>query len=138
MRVSQNTLVIIAGIVWYAGGIALLLKGSALIKQAYWMDSESSWTLVAVLMGIITGLTKSRFFFIRSCKKNIQRIKAITEPRVWQCFRPGMLIFLAIVIPTGTWLSRAAAGDYLLLCLIGALDLSIAFALLTSGLVFWN
>jgi hypothetical protein len=35
-------------------------------------------------------------------------------------------------------MSKMAAGNYALLCLVGALDLSIAFALLTSSLVFWK
>jgi hypothetical protein len=47
-----------------------------------------------------------------------------------------MLIFLAIIIPTGAWMSRAAAGNFTYLCLVGALDLSISFALLTSSIVF--
>ena len=138
MKVSQNTVLIIAAIVWYAGGIALLLKGSSLLKQAYEMNSESIWPVVAALIGVIAGLAKSRFLFIRSCKKNIQRIKAITNPRVWQCFKPGLLIFLAVIIPTGAWMSKAVAGNYLFLCLVGALDLSLAVALLTSSLAFWN
>jgi hypothetical protein len=33
-------------------------------------------------------------------------------------------------------MSRAAAGNYTYLCLVGALDLSISFALLTSSIVF--
>jgi hypothetical protein len=49
-----------------------------------------------------------------------------------------MLIFLAIIIPTGAWMSKSAAGNYTLLCLVGALDLSIALALLTSSTAFWN
>jgi hypothetical protein len=138
MKVSQNTVLIIAAIVWHAGGIALLLKGSSLLKQAYEMNSEPIWTVIAALIGVVTGLAKSRFLFIRSCKKNIQRIKAIANPRVWQCFKPGLLIFLAVMIPTGAWMSKAVAGNYLFLCLVGALDLSLAVALLTSSLVFWN
>ncbi len=138
MKVSQRTLIIIAAIIWYAGGIALLLKGSALIKHAYLMDAESIWTVIAALVGIGVGLIKGRVLFSRSCKKNIERIKTIADPSVWQCFRPGMLIFLAIVIPTGAWMSRAAAGNYILLCLVGSLDLSISFALLTSSIVFWK
>ena len=138
MKVSQRSLIIIAAIVWYAGGIALLLKGGALIKQAYSMDAESIWTVIAALVGIGVGLIKGRFLFSRSCKKNIERIKTIAYPSVWQCFRPGMLIFLSVVIPAGAWMSRAATGNYLLLCLVGALDLSISFALFTSSSVFWK
>lgn len=136
MRVSQRTLIVLAAFVWYAGGIALLLKGSALIKDAYALDSQSPWAFAALLLGVIAGILKGRLLFSKSCKKNIQRIRSLANPQVWQCFRPGMLVFLAIIIPTGAWMSRAAAGKYTYLCIVGALDLSIAFALLTSSLVF--
>jgi hypothetical protein len=136
MKVTQLTLIVLAALVWYAGGIALLLKGSALIKSAYMIDAQSLWTFAAPFLGVIAGLLKGKFLFSKSCRKNIQRIRSLTSPRVWQCFRPGMLIFLAIIIPTGAWMSRAAAGNFTYLCLVGALDLSISFALLTSSIVF--
>ena len=136
MKVSHLTLIVLAAFVWYAGGIALLLKGSALIKSAYVIDDQSLWILAAPLLGIIAGLLKGKFLSSKSCRKNIQRIRSLDNPQVWQCFRPGMLLFLAIIIPTGAWMSRAAAGNFTYLCLVGALDLSISFALLTSGMVF--
>ena len=113
-------------------------EGSTLIKRAYLMDAESIWTMIAAIVGIGVGLIKGRVLFSRSCKKNIERIKTLTDPSVWQFFRPGMLIFLAIMISAGAWMSRAAAGNYTFLCLVGALDLSISFALLTSSIVFWK
>lgn len=138
MKVSHLTLIIIAAFVWLSGGIALLFKGGALVKNAYLIDSQSIWTFAAPLLGIIAGFLKGKFLFNKSCKKNIKRIRGLVSPRVWQCFRPGMLIFLALIIPTGAWMSRAAAGKYTFLCLVGALDLSISFALLTSSVVFWQ
>ncbi|MBW2221617.1 MAG: hypothetical protein KAS98_03400 [Deltaproteobacteria bacterium] len=136
MKVSHLTLIVLAAFVWFSGGIALLLKGSALIKSAYAIDSQSLWAPAALLLGVIAGLLKGKFLFSKSCKKNIQRIRSLANPHVWHCFRPGMLIFLAIIIPAGAWMSRAAAGNYTYLCLVGALDLSISFALLTSSIVF--
>jgi hypothetical protein len=138
MKVSHQALIIIAAIVWYGGGISLLFKGGALINNAYALSPQSMWTYLAPILGIMIGLLKGRFLFSRSCKNNIKRIKTISNPRVWQCFRPGFLIFLAIVIPTGAWMSRAAAGNFTLLCLVGALDVSIACALLSSSIVFWK
>ncbi len=138
MKVSQRSLIIIAASIWHAGGIVLLLKGGSLIKHAYLMDAESIWAVISAVVGIGAGLIKGKFLFNRSCKKNIERIKTIANPSVWQCFRPGMLIFLAIMISAGAWMSRAAAGNYILLCLVGSLDLSISFALLTSSIVFWK
>ena len=138
MKVNQRTLIIIAAIIWYGGGIVLLLKGGALINDAHALNPQSTWTYLAPILGIIVGLLKGRILFSRSCEKNIVRIKALDDPRIWQCFRPAFLIFLAIVIPTGAWMSRAAAGNFTLLCLVGALDLSIACALLSSSIVFWK
>ena len=138
MNVSRLTLIIMAAFVWYSGGIALLFKGGALIKSAYLIDSQSFWTFAAPILGIVAGLLKGRFLFSKSCKKNIKRIRALENPQVWQCFRPGMLIFLAIIIPTGTWMSKSAAGNYTFLCFVGALDLSISFALLSSSIIFFQ
>ena len=138
MNISHRTLIIIAAVIWYGGGVSLLIKGGALIKDAYAIDPQSLWTYLAPIIGITIGLLKGKFLFSKSCKKNIKRINTLTDPRIWQCFRPGMLIFLAIVIPTGAWMSRAAAGNYTFLCLVSVLDLSIACALLSSSTVFWR
>ena len=138
MKVTQRTLLIIAAFVWYAGGIALLFKGSALIRSAHSMDPQSFWAYGSGLAGIILGLIKGRYLFSKACSKNVKRIRGLADPRIWQCFRPGMLLFLAIIIPTGAWMSRAAAGNYTYLCIVGALDLSISFALLSSSIVMWQ
>lgn len=138
MKVTQRTLLIVATFIWYAGGIALLFKGSALIKSAHLMDPQSFWAYSSGLAGIILGLVKGKYLFSKACSKNVKRIRGLENPRIWQCFRPGMLLFLAIIIPTGAWLSRAAAGSYTYLCLVGALDLSISFALLSSSIVMWQ
>jgi hypothetical protein len=129
---------VIAACIWYGGGIALLFKGGSLVKGAYALDAQSVWIYAAPVLGIIIGFIKARFIFFHACKKNIVRIRALPRPRIWQCFRPGMLIFLAIIIPTGAWMSRAAAGNFGYLCGVAALDLSIATALLTSSLLFWK
>jgi hypothetical protein len=129
---------ITAAIIWYGGGISLLFKGGALIKTGHALDAQSIGIVFAPILGMLIGLLKGRFLFSKGCEKNITRIKALGDPRIWQCFRPGMLIFLAIIIPAGAWMSRAAAGNWTLLCLVGALDISIACALLSSSIVFWR
>jgi hypothetical protein len=138
MHISKRALIVTAAIVWYAGGLVLLLKSGALFKNAYATDAHSLWAYTAVLVGAAAGLFKGKFLFSKSCKNNIERINALSNPRIWQSFRPGMLIFLAVIIPAGAWMSRAAAGSYTLLCLVGAFDLSISLALLSSGVVFWK
>lgn len=138
MAVSQRTLMILAAFVWYSGGIALVLKALSLAGSAHAIDPDSAWVYGAPLLGIAIGLVKVKFIFNHACEKNILRIGRLAEPKPWQCFRPGMLIFLAIIIPTGAWMSRAAAGDFFYLCLVCGLDFSIATGLLVSSFKFWK
>ena len=116
----------------------MILKALSLARSAYAINPDSPWAYGAPLLGIAIGLVKVKFIFNHACKKNILRIGKLEEPKLWQCFRPGMLIFLAIIIPAGAWMSRAAAGDFLYLCIVCGLDFSIATALLGSSLMFWK
>jgi hypothetical protein len=138
MIVSKLILMGIAAVVWYGGGIALFLKATALVQEAYALDAASEWTYGAPILGIVAGLIKAKFIFIHTCQKNIARIKSLVNPRIWQFFRPGMLIFLAIIIPTGATMSRMAAGKFGWLCAVATLDLSIGTALLISSFAFWK
>ena len=138
MVVSRRTVMVTAAFVWYGGGIALFFKSGALVKQAYLLDSSSPWVVIVVVLGLIIGLIKTKFIFNHACKKNIVRIQSLETPRIWQCFRPGMLIFLAIIIPTGAMMSKMASGKFGWLCAVATIDLSIGTALLLSGLLFFK
>jgi hypothetical protein len=137
-RVSHRKVVIAAAVIWYGGGMSLVLKGGYLLRDAYEMNPEGLGAPLALFGGLVAGLVKAFSIFGRSCRKNIARIAALEAPRLWQCFRPGFLLFLAVIIPTGAAMSRLAEGNYAALCAVGALDLSIAAALLGSSRVFWR
>lgn len=138
MIVSKLTLIALAAFTWYGGGIALFLKAGSLIKEAYTLNPVSFWIYLAPVLGIAIGLIKTLLIFNHACKKNIKRIHSLPNPKVWQFFRPGMFIFLAIIIPAGAMMSRMAAGKFGWLCAVAVLDLSIGTALLTSSLQFWK
>lgn len=138
MIVSKLTLIALAAFTWYGGGIALFLKAWSLIKEAYTLNPVSFWIYLAPVLGIAIGLIKTLLIFNHACKKNIKRIHSLAHPKAWQFFRPGMFIFLAIIIPTGAMMSRMAAGKFGWLCTVAVLDLSIGTALLTSSLQFWK
>ncbi len=100
MIVSKLTLIALAAFTWYGGGIALFLKAYALVKEAYILNPVSFWIYLAPVLGIAIGIIKTLLIFNHACKKNIKRIHSLINPRVWQFFRPGMFIFLAIIIPS--------------------------------------
>jgi hypothetical protein len=138
LTVSTRSLNILAALVWYIGGIVLLLKGKSLLVEAETLNPQQGWSWLAVIVALFLGSLKARFLFSKSCRKNLNRIAALAEPKIWQCFRPGFFVALAIMIAAGAALSRLAHNTYPFLIGVGILDLSLAVALLGGSIVFWQ
>ena len=73
-----------AAIVWYGGGIALLLKGSSLLVEANGLQPGQGWPWLAVVIGMFLGYLKARYLFSKSCRRNLDRITTLERPRIWQ------------------------------------------------------
>ena len=138
MITTFRTLKILAALLWYIGGIILVSKGSSLLIEADTLKPGQNWTWLAIVIGLFFGGLKAKYIFSKSCKKNLTRIDLLSEPKVWQFFRPGFFLFLAIMIVTGATLSRVAHNNYIFLISIAILDISIATALVGSSYVFWK
>jgi hypothetical protein len=136
--VSARFLVLLAALIWDIGGIVLVLKASSLLFEAEALAPAHLWPWLSISVGIGLGALKARYLFAARCRQNVARIAALEQPRIWQCFRPGFFVMLAVMIVAGATLSRLAHGDYLFLHLVAILDLSIGTALLGSSLVFWT
>jgi hypothetical protein len=138
MTVSRRTLKILAAVVWYVGGVVLFLKAGSLLVEANALRPGAHWLLFAVAAGALIGGVKARFIFNRSCRKNLARIDALSDPRIWLFFRPWFFFFLLLMIATGATLSRTAHGNYPFLIGVAVLDFAIGTALLASSYVFWR
>ena len=136
--VSARTLNILAALVWYIGGVILLLKAGSLLAEADMLRPGQPWPWLAVGIGLLIGGLKAKVLFSKSCQKNLSRIAALEQPKFWQFFRPGFFLGLALMITLGATLSRMAQGNYPFLIAVAALDLTIAVALLGSSYVFWK
>lgn len=136
--VSHIVLKILAALVWYIGGFVLLFKGASLLLEAKVIAPELIWLWLVIAGALLLGGAKARYLFSKSCRKNLTRIEALSEPKIWQFFRPGFFLALALMIATGATLSRMANGRYVPLLLVALLDLSIGIALLASSIVFWQ
>lgn len=134
--VSKSTLKILSGLVWFSGAIVLLLKGTSLFAQAIALRPGDNWSWLAVAVAIFIGVAKAQYLFRGFCRKNLDRIAALDEPKLWQAFRPRFYVFLATMILLGAALSRLATGNYSALTAVVVLDISIATALLGSIRVF--
>ena len=137
MKVSHKTLKILAVILWYIGVYILLTKGWALSHDAQALRPEGMGLLISWIAGIIVGVIKTRFIFIKSCKKNMARIDAIESPKVWQFYRPQFFIALTVMIMLGAYLSQVSQGNHTFLVAVAILDISIGTALLLSSYWFY-
>lgn len=138
MHTNKRTLKILAALVWCIGFIALAIKSYRLFIEAYSLDSSFSLLLSMLLIGIVLGLLKTKYIFIKSCKKNILRIEALERPKIWQFYRIQFFIFLASMITLGAFFSSVAHGHYWFLMCVGVVDMALSLALLLSSKVFWK
>ena len=136
LAVSKNTLKLVSAFVWLSGGIVLMLKAASLFAQAIALKPAESWSWLAIAAGLLIGGIKAKYLFGRFCRKNLDRIDALGDPRLWQAFRPAFYVFLTAMILLGATLSRLATGNYAPLMALVILDISIAIALLGSMRTF--
>lgn len=138
MTVPHRVLKILAALVWYIGGFVLLWKGMGLLVEADELGAGRHWRWLAPSMAIVVGGVKSGLLFTHRCRKNLARIDALDDPRVWQFFASRFFLFLAVMIAAGAALSHVAHGHIALLIGVSILDLSVSSALLSSSYVFWK
>jgi hypothetical protein len=134
LRVSRKTLVVLAAITWFVGGLVLLSKG-----LTHALDLRSTnLTMVVSGIGIAIGLVKAKYLFKHFCERNLRRIAELEAPRIWQFFRPGFFLALAAMIAAGALLSGLALASHTARIFVAGLDFALAVALLGSGLVFFR
>ena len=138
MSVSPRVLNILAALVWYIGGFVLLSKGGSLLSEAMVLRPWLLWPWLVMGLALILGGVQARFVFSKNCERNLARIAALEQPKIWQFFRPGFFVALAAMIATGAILSRLAHGHHLFLVAVAALDWFLAVSLLGSSIVFWR
>ncbi len=136
--ITKKSLIIISALIWYAGSISLFIKTITLLKNAYNIHSNVMIIIISVLLGIVIGFFKGKYLFIKSCRKNVQRINELRKVRLWLFFKPSFMIALALMIATGATLSRLAEGNYAALLGVSILDLTISTALFYSSFVYWE
>ncbi len=118
----------------------LLVKGSSLLAEAYSLQPEQYWPWLAVAVGSIIGSVKGKFIFRKSCLKNLARIDALNQPKLWQFFKPWFFLVLATMIAFGATMARMAHTQHNYYFLIGVaiVDIDIGIALLWSSYIFWR
>ena len=137
MRTSKKVLIALAAAVWYIGGFILSRSGYDLFQQSLAMRPGENWPWIFIGLGILLGVLQASLIFNHSCRKNIQRISQLDDPRIWQFFRPGFFLALGIMISSGILLDHFSQGRYFFMLAVAAVDIALSISLLGSSYVFW-
>lgn len=107
---SRHTLKLLASLVWYSGAVVLFYKSSRLLLEAHSINPDNFCIWLAVLAGLIIGAIKAKYLFKRLCKKNLKRINALEQPKLWNFYRMRFFFLSAcndhtgqFYLPAGTW-----------------------------------
>ena len=138
VRTSKKTLVILAAMVWYIGAIMLFRGGWELLSEAKDLRPDSNWHWLFIGLGILLGIFQARTLFTRSCRRNIQRIRELEDPLLYQFFRPGFFLALGVMITAGVLLDIFSQGSYFFMLGVVGIDFALTISLLGSSLVFWQ
>ena len=135
---STRTLKLLASLVWYSGAVVLSFKSSRLLLEAQNINPNQVWIWLAVLGGFMIGVIKAKYLFKRLCIKNLKRIDALEQPKLWHFYRMRFFFFLLAMILLGSFISRLAHGSYATLMTMAIIEISLATALLGSSNCFWK
>ena len=137
-NVSHHTLKLLAALVWFSGTIVLYIKSTSLLFKAEMLNPEQHWISLAIISGLVIGVVKAKYLYKRLCIKNLIRINALHQAKLWQFYRLRFFIFLFSMILLGSYFSRQIHDNYSMLISMAILEISIATALLGSSHCFWK
>jgi len=135
---SHQVLKILAAIIWFSGVFVLYIKGGSIFFKAEALNPDSILTSIFLIIAFVFGLIKAKFLFKPVCIKNLKRIEALTQPKLWEFYRFRFFIFLLSMVLLGSYLSHIAQGNYPLSITVLIIDISVGTALLFSSHCFWK
>jgi hypothetical protein len=116
----------------------LLRGGLELVTQARELRPGSAWHWLFIGLGVVLGIVQALTIFTRSCRRNIQRIRELEDPRLWEFYRPGFFLALVGMISVGVLLDYLSQGIYVFMLVVAGLDFALTISLLGSSLIFWK
>jgi hypothetical protein len=134
---QHNILKWLSAAVWYGGGVVLMVKGGGWLLEAG-ARGATAWPVGAAGAAAVVGLVRGRTVFRRACVRNLERIRTLNRPRLWQVFRPAFFIALAAMFSAMALFGWLARTGYPGMVVVGGLDLVIGISLLTGASAFWT
>lgn len=135
---SHAVLFWIAAVVWFLGVWATEDTATTLVTLALSSGASARDAYIAFSIGGCAGLFSGALLFSRLARANVERIAALREPRLWDCFRPQFIVWLCVFDGGTVLLQTFVAKDATSRLIMGAVNLAVCVSLATSLLyIFW-
>lgn len=135
MRTSATTLKKIAGVVWLGVGVMLAVRGLGMVFVK--ADASAAGAATSLVLGVLLGSAKGKFALGQAARRNIKRIDALADPRIWHVFAPMFAVLIALMIGVGAALRAAAARGWLGgWIVVGGIYVGIGAALVVSSAAY--
>ena len=138
INTTNKNLKYIASVVWILGGVVLFVKSYSILILAQKLNPNYLYIIMSLIVAFVIGMLKNRFIMSKFCKRNINRIMNLKNPKVYQVYETQFVFFLVLMILVGAILSRVVIGNFIASLAVGTFDLSLSTALLTSSTQFFK
>jgi Na+/H+ antiporter NhaC len=130
VRLGRRMMIKLAFFLWALGGTVLVGMGSLRMADAS-LGMRASVIIIASLVWLAIGIAKGRYVLAKTSQRNIERIRAMTEPQ-----RPIRVYSLRSWIVIGLTVSLSLALTFFNTPPFwrGGINLAVGFALLMSSL----
>lgn len=136
MSAAVRALQYFAGLVWLAVGASLAVRGAGMLTHAR-EQSGQSWTLVAIVLGLVLGALKGKYVLSMSARRNRDRIRKLRSPKPWNVFGPKFYPLIGLMMGFGALLRWSASAGHVNWAPVASLYLGIGAALTVSALVYF-
>jgi Na+/H+ antiporter NhaC len=130
VKLAPRTLIKLAFFLWALGGSVLAVLGVRRMADAS-LTTRASVIIIASAIWLAVGIAKGRYVLAKTSQRNIERIKAMTEPqrpiRVYS-LRSWVVISLTVLLSLALTLFNTPPFWR------GGINLAVGFALLMSSI----
>lgn len=135
---SHAVLFWLASLIWFVGVWATEDTATTLVTLALSQGASVRDAYIAYGIGGVAGLASGFFLFSRLARANVERIAALREPRLYDCFRPHFVVWLCVFDGGTILLQTYVAKDATSRLAMGAVNFAVCVSLATSLLyILW-
>lgn len=149
MQLSHRLAITISGLVWFAIGLLLMIKGMGFLNEALAMHasggllsklvpiagSREQAGVLMVAVALLIGFIKGRVVLAKTVKRTVERILSLPQPLEWRRLY-GARYYVLISIMMALGLSMKWFG--LPIDIRGGIDVAIGSALMNGALLYFR